>query len=133
LHVERATMTRRLLIVDGSDLTAWLVAHAVPAGVEVVRAATFAQAVRILRDAPPDVAIFNLTPSHLDWRTLLETCDRHEPPVPFLCTSPLDEANASDSPLPCRPERFCPKSLLVPELRARIERLIEAATAAPPR
>ena len=121
-------MLFRLLIVDGSHLTAWLVAQVAPPGVEIVRAETFASALRILDEAPPDAAIFNLTPCRLEWQALVDRCNRHEPRIPFLCTSALDGSEDESLPIPCSPDDYCPKSLLVHDLRARVERLVERST-----
>ena len=84
----------------------WLVAHLIPSDVEVIRAASFSEADRCLREQPPDAAIFNLMPRHLDWRTLLDRCVRGQRVVPYLCCSAIDNDEERDGPLPCRPEDF---------------------------
>jgi response regulator RpfG family c-di-GMP phosphodiesterase len=120
-------MSTRLLVVDGSSLTAWLVAQVSPQDVDVVRAETFAQARRILVEDPPDAAIFNLTPWKLEWRALIERCGRGERRIPYLCTSAVDDPASEGLELPCRPADYFPKSLPVRELRARVGRLVLAA------
>jgi DNA-binding response OmpR family regulator len=120
--VASVTMTR-LLLVDGSDLMGWLVAHLIPSDVEVIRAASFSEADRCLREQPPDAAIFNLMPRHLDWRTLLDRCVRGQRVVPYLCCSAIDNDEERDGPLPCRPEDFFTKSIPQNDLRKLLERL----------
>ena len=119
----------RLLLIDGSDLMEWLVARLVPFNVEIVRAASFSEADRLLRDQPPDAAIFNLTPRHLDWRALLSHCLRHEPAIPFLCCSAIENDLERDGPLPCRPRDHFTKSISKEEFRALLERLFAESRA----
>ena len=113
----------RLLLVDGSDLTGWLVEHLIPRSVEIVRAGSFAEADRFLCEEPPDAAIFNLTPRHLDWRALLDRCLHHEPVIPYLCCSVIENDEERDGPLPCRPEDYFTKSISQAEFRKLLERL----------
>ena len=120
------TMTK-LLLVDGSDLMGWRVSHLAPCEVEVVRATSFAEAERILREDPPEVAIFCLTPCHLEWRTLLGRCTSHQPVIPFLCCSAFEIDERFDGPLPCRPEDFFTKSIPLEDLRRLLNRLVEEA------
>ncbi|MFV2072266.1 MAG: hypothetical protein ACC742_06395 [Thermoanaerobaculales bacterium] len=119
----------RLLLVDGSDLMRWQVSHLVPYEVEVVRAASFAEADRFLREDPPDAAIFCLTPSRLDWRTLLGHCTDHQPVIPFLCCSALEIDEDIDGPLPCRPEDYFTKSISLKEFRQLLDHLVTEAQA----
>lgn len=113
----------RLLLVDGSDLMGWLVGRLIPCNVEIVRAGTFAEAERCLRTQPPDAAIFNITPRHLNWRVLLDRCVRHEPSIPFLCCSAFEHDEQNDGPLPCRPEDYFTKSIPQDGFRTLLERL----------
>ncbi len=119
----------RLLLVDGSDLMGWLVAHLIPCDVEIVRAASFAEADRCLRDQPPEAAIFNLMPRHLEWRSLLDKCVHGQPVIPYLCCSAIDNDEERDGPLPCRPEDFFTKSIPQDELRKLLERLFAESRA----
>ena len=119
----------RLLLVDGSDLMGWLVAHLIPPEVEVIRATSFTEADRWLREKPPDAAIFNLMPRHLDWRTLLDRCVQGERIVPYLCCSAIDNDEERDGPLPCRPEDFFTKLIPQNELRNLLERLFAESRA----
>jgi len=113
----------RLLLVDGSDLMGWLVARLIPSNVEIVQAASFADAERFLRDQLPDIAIFNITPRHLNWRSLLDRCMCNDPVIPFLCCSAFEIDEERDGPLPCRPEDFFTKSIPQDGLRTLLERL----------
>jgi DNA-binding NtrC family response regulator len=113
----------RLLLVDGSDLMEWIVAHLIPRNVEVVRVGSFAEADRLLRNQPPDAAIFNIAPRHLDWRALLERCLHHEPAIPFLCCSAIEPDEERDGRLPCRPEDHFTKSIPQDEFRELLTRL----------
>jgi DNA-binding NtrC family response regulator len=113
----------RLLFVDGSDLMSWLVARLIPRNVEIVRVGSFAEADRFLREQPPDAAIFNLTPRHLDWRTLIDRCLHHEPVIPFLCCTAIENDEELDGPLPCRQEDYFTKSIPQGEFRTLLRRL----------
>ena len=117
----------RLLFVDGSDLMGWLVARLIPRNVEIVRVDSFVEAARFLREQPPDAAIFNLTPRHLDWRTLIDRCLRHEPVIPYLCCTAIENDAELDGPLPCRPEDYFTKSIPLKDLRLLVNRLVEEA------
>lgn len=119
----------RLLLVDGSDLMNWLVARLIPRGMEIVRVNSFAEAEQCLREQPPDAAIFNLSPRHLDWRVLIDRCVFHQPAIPFLCCTAIENDEERDGPLPCRPEDYFTKSVSQEEFRARVERLCAASGA----
>lgn len=119
----------RLLLVDGSDLMGWLVAQLIPCEVEIIRAASFAEADRCLREQPPDAAIFNLMPRHLNWRTLLDRCVHSQGVVPYLCCSAIDNDEERDGPLPCRPEDFFTKSISQNDLRKLLEGLFSESRA----
>lgn len=123
LHFAMCRTMTRLLLVDGSDLMGWLVARLIPGNVEIVRATSFGEADRCLRDKPPDVAIFNLTPRHLDWRVLLDRCSDRQPVIPFLCCSPFENDFERDGPLPCRQEDYFTKSISRDEFQKLLSRL----------
>ena len=113
----------RLLLVDGSDLMGWLVARLIPRSVGIVRAGSYAEAERYLREQPPDAAIFNLTPRHLDWRALIDRCVYHSPAIPFLCCTVFENDEERDGPLPCRPKDYFTKSISKDDFQALLERL----------
>jgi DNA-binding response OmpR family regulator len=122
-------MSTRILVVDGSSLTAWLVAHVAPPDVEVLHAATLAQAESVLADTPPDAAIFNLTPARLEWKALFERCRGHVPPIPYLCSSAFDEGESCDLGACCTDAECFSKSLPIPQLREKVATLVERARA----
>jgi len=113
----------RLLLVDGSDLMGWLVARLIPPRVKIVRVGSFAEADDELRAHPPDAAIFNLAPRHLDWRALIDRCVDHRPRIPFLCCTVFENDEVLDGPLPCRPQDYFTKSVSKDDFRALLERL----------
>lgn len=123
-------MPTRVLIVDGSSLMAWLVAQVAPPDVEVVHATSLALAEEILDRAPPDAAIFNVTPAPIEWRSLFERCSRHVPPIPFLCCSVLDGPDVVDLGISCADADYFSKSLSVAELRERVLTLVDRARGA---
>jgi len=113
----------RLLLVDGSDLMGWLVARLIPQCVEIVRVGSFDEADSYLREQPPDAAIFNLSPRHLDWRALIDRCVYHRPAIPFLCCTVFENDEERDGPVPCRPKDYFTKSISKDDFRALLERL----------
>ena len=118
----------RLLLVGGSELTAWVVRRLVPSGVEVERCDTIAEARETLVDAPPQAAIFDVSRSRVPWRSLADLCNRHEPRIPFLCYSVIHSESFETGVQPCCEEFFTlPEPL--DDLRARLESLIEIARA----
>ena len=117
----------RLLIVDGSPLTAWLVTRVVPADVRVTTATTMQDAERQLTDDPPDAVIFNLTPCRIGWRRLVEMCLAHTPPIPFRCSSAVEGSAMHDRGLPCRREDHFAKTIPVGDLKRVITDLIADA------
>lgn len=114
----------RVLVVDGSELMGWLVQHLVPRYVEVVRASTFNEATSLLADDPPGAAIFNLTPSNLNWDQLVEICCRHDPPVPFLFCSTMTPAEENEVKLPCMEEFVFNKPMRLSDLRLSLTELL---------
>lgn len=123
----------RLLVVDGSNLLGWRVQRLAPVSVEIVHAGSFAEADRVLRDEPPDAAVFCLNPHHLEWRNLLDRCVNHQPVIPFLCCSALEIDEGRGNPLPCRPEDYFSKSASMEEFRHYIRRVVDEARAGNPR
>lgn len=115
----------RVLVVDGSELMGWLVQHLVPRHVEVVRAATFSEANSVLSHDPPGAAIFNITPSNLNWQQLVEICCRQDPPVPFLFCSTLSPAEESEIELPCLRDHVFDKPMRISELRLSLNELLD--------
>ena len=100
-------------------------AKVAPVGVEVERATTFAQAVQMLAESPPDAALFNLAPCHTDWRRLLDECTGNGRLIPFLCIAALDHYEVCSCTVPCRTEDLIPKGLPHEELGVKIAGLID--------
>jgi len=117
----------RLLIVDGSPLSAWLVARVVPTDVQVATATTMRDAEKQLSDDPPDAVIFNLTPCRIGWRRLVELCLGHHPPIPFRCSSALEGSVLHGEGLPCRKEDHFVKTIPVNDLKRVIADLLADA------
>jgi DNA-binding response OmpR family regulator len=114
----------RVLVVDGSHLMVWLVQTLVPDGVQVVQANRFADAHSILTSDPPDAAIFNLTPSTLEWSRLISLCHEHTPPIPFVLCSTLDGELPTELHLPCQPLAVVRKPARITDLRAILTDLL---------
>jgi hypothetical protein len=125
----------RVLVVDGSHLMVWLVQTLVPDGVEVVQARRFADAQSLLTSDPPDAAIFNLTPSTLEWSRLISLCHEHTPPIPFVLCTTLDGELPSELHLPGPPLAVVRKPARISDLRATLSDLlreVRPATAGDP-
>lgn len=116
----------RVLVVDGSHLMVWIVQMLVPDGVEVVQASRFADACTLLTSDPPDAAIFNLTPWHLDWQRLIALCHEHTPPIPFVLCSTLDGELPAELELPAPPLAVVRKPARISDLRATLSALLAA-------
>jgi len=115
----------RLLIVDGSPLMAWLVSTLAQPEVKVERATSFKEAETILKENPPDAAILNITPAHLNWSLLGDLCRVHQPPIPFLCCNAVP-AEADDDEFIAGPgDRILCKPFSVSDLRDSVDHLIE--------
>lgn len=114
----------RVLVVDGSHLMVWLVQTLVPDGVEVVQASRFADAQFVLTSDPPDAAIFNLTPSTLEWSRLISLCHEHAPPIPFVLCTTLDGELPSELHLPHPPLAVVRKPARISDLRATLSDLL---------
>ncbi len=114
----------RVLVVDGSHLMVWIVQMLVPDGVEVVQASRFADARALLTSDPPDAAIFNLTPWHLDWQRLISLCHEHAPPIPFVLCSTLDGELPAEIELPSPPLAVVRKPARIADLRATLSALL---------
>ncbi|MCD4747965.1 MAG: hypothetical protein K8R59_01220 [Thermoanaerobaculales bacterium] len=115
----------RLLVVDRSELLAWMVAKVATPGVKIERAETFVEAERVLAEDPPDGAIFNLVPCHTKWRLLIDRCVDNGRAIPFLCTAVLEHYDACGCELPCRGEDFIPRTMPPHEFSKRITLLME--------
>jgi len=125
----------RVLVVDGSHLMVWLVQTLVPDGVEVVQANRFADAQSLLTSDPPDAAIFNLTPSTLEWSRLISLCHEHTPPIPFVLCTTLEGELPSELHLPRPPLAVVRKPARISDLRATLSDLlreVRPATAGDP-
>ena len=118
-------MMVRLLIVDGSPLMAWLVSTVTPPGVQVERASSFTEAEIMLKEHPPDAAILNITPSHLNWSFLGDLCRVHQPPIPFLCCNAVPTDADDDAFVACPIEKHLIKPFSIKELRECVNHLIE--------
>ena len=114
----------RILVVDRSDLLAWVVNRLAPPDTVIERASSFADAKRTLLDDPPDAAIFSLERCHASWRALIDCCIENPRTIPFVCTGELEHFDACGCELPCRMEDFMPGHATADELAGRIASLI---------
>ena len=115
---------RRVLVVDGSHLMVWLVRTLVPDDVQVVQAGRFGEAQALLTSDPPDAAIFNLTPSTLEWSRLISLCHEHAPPIPFVLCTTLDGELPAELHLPWPPLAVIRKPAGISDLRATLGELL---------
>lgn len=116
----------RLLLVGGSELTAWVMGRLVPPDVEVERCSSFEEARQILTNDPPQAVIFDATRSRLPWSSLAGICAEHEPHIPYVCYSFLHGKQEELGVEPCC-DAFFTMPLPVEDLRGRIAQLVEAA------
>ena len=122
----------RLLVLDGSRLLPWLVRRLSPAEVEVELARSSDEALRMLRDDPPDAAIVNVDPGGPPWREIGRRCAERRPPIPVLFESNVFHDAAEAGIDPGATVAFLGSPAHAAELRGALARLI-AGGAAPPR
>jgi DNA-binding response OmpR family regulator len=115
----------RVLVVDGSTLMGWLVQSLSSASIDIVYARSFGVARGLLEHHPPHAAIFNITPSELPWHELRDLCRCHQPAIPFLCFSAVEEGG--DEVAVCDGAEILYKPVPTSELRARVEDLVTSA------
>lgn len=77
----------RLLVLDESQLLAWMVEQLCPPGTDVLGLGSFEEARRVLLESPPDAAVVTVGPAHLPWRDFQKLCAGRTPPVPVLYES----------------------------------------------
>jgi len=115
----------RLLVVDRCSLMRWVVHHLAPTDVEVEQATTIEEAMAILRDRPPQAAIFNLTPESFPWAEIERLCRRQDPPISTVYLSCVHDA-PTEAGIPAGSENFFVKPLSTAVLRRQIRRLIDS-------
>ncbi|HQR44649.1 MAG TPA: hypothetical protein PK598_01380 [Thermoanaerobaculia bacterium] len=77
----------RLLVLDESQLLAWMVERLAPPGTLVTGLTSFDEARRVVQEDPPDAAVVSLTSAHLPWREFARLCAAARPRVPILWES----------------------------------------------
>jgi len=122
----------RLLVLDGSRLLPWTVRRLVPADVEIEIVASSGEALRVLREHPPDAAIVNVDPGGPPWREIGRLCLELRPPIPVLFESNVFRSASEACVELRRGVAFLPSSAHTPELRGALERLL-AGSDTPPR
>ncbi len=114
----------RLLVLDGSRLLPWLVRRLAPAGVEVEIVASSGEALRVLREHPPDAAIVNVDPGGPPWQEIGRRCLERRPLIPVLFESNVFRT-ASEAGVELRDgAAFLPSPTHAPELRGALARLV---------
>lgn len=114
----------RLLVLDGSKLLPWTVRRLVPADVEIEIAASSVDALRVLRDHPPDAAIVNVDPGGPPWQEIGRLCLERRPPIPVLFESNVFRSASEACVELRRGVAFLPSSARTPELRGALDRLL---------
>ena len=117
----------RVLVVDGSQLMGWLVDSLTPESVDVRQTTCFAEAKDLLITDSPDAAIFNIGPSDLPWGDLHAICDSHDPRIPYLCCSAVEDLPAEKLDMYCADNRVLIKPIPMMELREHVLGLAEEA------
>jgi len=115
----------RILVVDRSELLAWVVERLSPPDVVIERASSFTDAERALVQDPPDAAVFYLERCHACWRTLIDRCLDGPRVIPFVCTGELEHFESCGCDLPCREADFVPSGGTSAEFKNRINSLVE--------
>lgn len=114
-----------MLLVDGSQLMGWLVDSLTPPTVDVRQTTSFEEATDILRNDPPDAAIFNIGPSDLPWCELHTMCETHKPRIPYLCCSAVEDIPADRFDTYCADNRMLIKPIPMMVLRESVLGLID--------
>jgi DNA-binding response OmpR family regulator len=121
----------RVLVLDESQLLAWMVGHFAPPGTSVVGLTSFDAARRALLESPPDAAVVSISSPHTPWREFRKLCSCQRPPVPVLFASSVF-ASAADAGL--EPELADALFLRTPatkdDLQSVLARLFRVADAA---
>jgi len=75
----------RVLLMDASPVTAWLMRRLLPMGAEIEWVQDFSAAERALKERGFDGALFGLAATQPPWFRLTELCRNRVPGIPYLC------------------------------------------------
>lgn len=125
----------RVLLIGGSQLMAWVVAHLAPPHAEVEHCETFADAEATLSLRPPRAVVFAVTPDREPWTELADLCALHQPPIPFFAYFLPRDSAAEPGAAGSGASGSVRRPLSAQQLRSKLEELVEAASlnAAAPR
>lgn len=85
-------MPKRVLVLDECGLQRFVLGKLCPSETELLSLASFEEAMRLLRDDPPDAAVVSMPPAEIDWKAFQHLCASASPPVPVLYESCVFES-----------------------------------------
>lgn len=118
----------RVLLIGGSHLMAWVVAHLAPPSADVEHCETFAEAKAALLLRPPRAVVFAATPDREPWSELADMCSRHQPPIPFFAYFPPRASVAEGGASGGAESGSVRRPLSAQQLRSKLEELAQTAS-----
>ncbi len=112
----------RLMLMEASPVTGWLIRRLLPPDVELVQVSDPEEAERVLREEPLDGAVFGLTTASLPWSRLRDLCERRVPRIPHMWYYSLCEVPGDGELSPEAAPELPP--VLLEELEERLARFL---------